>query len=132
MLSDAFSEGDWTAGSYAPANETTAVDAMAVEVDCYTRQPQQVEYRFAQVRGQLAVEVAQDMRSASPDVEVEFSLEADGRQISAKNVKFKDKAELTTDLAGVTVLRIGAKTAPNQAACKGTANALITSIVVEQ
>lgn len=134
VLADAFDPGDWTEGSYTPANETTAVRAMATQVRCRTSRPETLEFRFAQVQGRLMVQVAQDMRSDSPDFELEFSLTADGRQVDVKNADFKGKPELSADLAGITVLRIGVQAAPGTAnsGCEGSANALITSIVVEQ
>lgn len=135
VLADAFNAGDWTEGSYTPANETAAVRAMATEVYCNSRQSKDVEYRFAQVEGRLTVQVAQDMRSASPDMELEFSLTADGRQVDVKNADFKGKPELSTELAGVTVLRIGVKPAPGMSGqCKSSqaANALLTSVVIQQ
>lgn len=136
LLADAFDKGQWEEGSYTPANETAAVkNAMAISVRCTDDRLKPLEYRFAQVRGKITVQVAQDMRSTNPDLELEFALVADGRQLEAKNVKFKDKAELTTDLAGVTVLRIGVRAAPAMArSCPKyePANALITSVTVEQ
>jgi hypothetical protein len=135
VLADAFNPGDWTEGSYTPANETTAIKAMAAEVYCNTRQAKELEYRFAQVQGRLTVQVAQDMRSASPDMELEFSLTADGRQVDVKNAEFTGKPELSTDLAGVTVLKIGVKPVPgNSKQCTGsdTTNALITNVVIQQ
>lgn len=135
VLADAFKPGDWTEGSYTPANETEAVKAMAAEVSCSARQAKELEYRFAQVQGRLTVQVAQDMRSVNPDMELEFALTADGRQVDVKNAEFTGKPELSTDLAGVTVLKIGVKPAPGTSnQCKGgnSANALITSAVIEQ
>lgn len=132
VLSDAFDAGEWTAGSYTPANETAAVDAMATSVDCYTDELKPVEFRFARVEGTLLVQVAQDMRSENPDMEMEFALVADGRQVTTKNINFTSKAELSTDLAGVTVLRIGVRAAPGECRNSDRASALITSVVVEQ
>ncbi|MDO5499511.1 MAG: hypothetical protein Q4F67_07515 [Propionibacteriaceae bacterium] len=133
VLADAFDRGRWSEGSFTPANETDAIRAMATTVDCYTSQPRMLEYRFAQVQGRIVVQVAQDMRSDSPDVEIEFSLTADGRQVAVQNANFTDKPELSAELSGVTVLRIGAKTAPGtRRQCNGEANALVTSVVVEQ
>lgn len=133
LLSDAFDKGEWTSGSYTPANETAAVNnAIALSMYCNTRTIQWVEYRFAQVTGRIQVQVAQDMRSQASDAELEFSLEADGRQTEAKNIDFKGKAELSTDLAGVTVLKIGVRAAPTTPCRSGkTVNALITSIVIQ-
>lgn len=135
VLADAFDAGEWTEGSYTPANQTAATRAMAAEVTCWSRDPKLLEYRFAQVQGRLRAQVAQDMRSPSPDVELEFSLIADGRQVDVKNADFKGQPELSADLAGVTVLRIGVKPAPGTAdQCRNadTATALITSVIVEQ
>lgn len=134
LLSDAFDKGEWTEGSYTPANETATVNnALAYKMYCRSNASVQwVEYRFAQVTGRLHVAVAQDMRSEASDVELEFSLEADGRQIEAKNINFTGKAELSTDLAGVTVLKIGVRPAPGTR-CNSTSKtitALITSIAI--
>lgn len=134
LLSDAFDPGEWTEGSYTPANEPAPVNnAMALQLSCTSRSVQVVEYRFAQLTGRVAVQVAQDMRSEASDAELAFSLEADGRQIEAKNINFKDKAELSTDLAGVTVLKVGVRAAPSSP-CRSskTVNALITSIVIQK
>lgn len=62
VLADAFNPGDWTEGSYTPANETVPVRAMATEVYCNSRQIKELEYRFAQVQGRLTAQVAQDRR----------------------------------------------------------------------
>lgn len=135
VLADAFNPGQWTEGSYTPANETEPVSAMATEVRCGSRAAKTVEYRFAQVEGRLTAQVAQDMYSESPDLELEYSLTADGRQVDVKNGDFKGKPELSTDLAGVTVLRISVKGAPgttNQCSSSQSANALITSVIIEQ
>lgn len=75
------------------------------------------------------------MRSVSADMELEFSLTANGRQVDVKNADFTGKPELSTDLAGVTVLKIGVKPAPGMTGqCSGrqTANALITSVVIKE
>lgn len=132
LLSDAFDKGDWTEGSYTPANETETVNnAMALKLYCGDRSIEWVEYRFAQMTGRIQVQVAQDMRSEASDAELEFSLEADGRKTEAKNINFKGKAELSTDLAGVTVLKIGVRSAPNNPCRSKYVNALITSIVIQ-
>lgn len=136
-LTDAFDPSGWTWGSYTPAGEATAVQAMAAGLNCYNEDGAAIEYRFSQVPGTLVVEVAQDMRSPSTDIEVEFSLMVDDRPAAVENVVFTGNAELTTDLAGVTVVKVIARPSPTaEKECasydkKGT-TALITSIVVQQ
>lgn len=135
LLSDTFSRGDWGEGSYTPVDESSPVNAMAASIGCSSRTVEPIEFRFAKVTGRITVQVAQDMKSANPDLELEYSLTADGRQTEAKNINFKGRAELSSQLEGVTVLRIGVKLSPaqlQQCNRSGSANALITSIVVEQ
>ncbi len=134
LLSDAFSSGSWTSGEFTPVDETAPVNAMAMSVGCYDSRKAPLEYRFARVTGRISIQVAQAMTSKNPDLELEYSLTADGRQLEAKNITFKGKAELSTDLGGVTVLRIAVRTIQGSSKdCNaGDAIALITSVVVEQ
>lgn len=134
-LADAFTRGDWKSGSYTPANETRSVDAMAVEVPCSSYGKKQIEFRFAQVKGKLKAEIAQDMRSQSPDIPLEFALEADGKPRGAKNIEFTGKDELALDLSGVTVVRLVVQSAPSAkkkcTSINGSATALVTKLTIE-
>lgn len=126
-LTNAFHADGWAAGLYQPAGTTTQVPALATTANC--GQPgTELEYRFAQTGGNIKVTVAQDLRSDSSDNTVLFQLVADGRAVAEKPVTFKQSAELTAPLNGVTVVKIVA--AP-QGACRSSSTALVTRAVVQ-
>lgn len=126
VLADAFSPGKWTEGSYQPAGTATHLQAMAAKLYC--SDVAVMEYRFAPTVGTFRVDVAQSMDSATSDGTVEFSLVADGRQQQTKSIKFTERQQLDTDMAGVTVIKISAT--QTTSSCSNDVTALVTNVSI--
>nr|NLI48953.1 hypothetical protein [Propionibacterium sp.] len=126
-LTNAFRSDGWAAGLHQPAGAASKIPALAATVNCGQPGPE-LEYRFTQTGGTLRVTAAQDLLSVSSDNTVLVQLVADGRIVNEKALTFKQTAELTAPLNGVTVVKIVA--AP-QGACRASSTALITGAVVQ-
>ncbi len=126
-LTNAFHSNGWVAGLHQPAGAPSKIPALATTANC--GQPgTEIEYRFAPAGGNIKVTVAQDLLSDSSDNTVLFQLIADGRAVAEKPLTFKQTAELTAPLNGVTVVKIAAVT---QGACRSSSTALVTRAVVQ-
>lgn len=126
-LTNAFRSDGWVAGLYQPAGAASKIPALAATVNCGQPGPE-LEYRFTQTAGTLRVGVAQDLLSVSSDNTVLVQLVADGRVVNEKPVTFKQAAELTAPLNGVTVVKV---VATPQGTCRSSSAALITGAVVQ-
>ena len=100
--------------------------ALAATVNC-DADGMEMEYRFTPTYGSLRVSVAQDVLSDSSDNKVEFTIYADGKVVAQKAITFKQTAELTASLAGVTVVKLVAST---KGTCRTSSTALVTKAVV--
>lgn len=125
-IQNAFNADGWASGIYQPAAGMAQAQALATTVNCGQPAPA-LEFRFAPTRGNLKLNVGQDIMSASSDNTVEFVLYTDGKAVAQKSVTFKQSAELSAPLAGVTVVKVAAKTT---GACTTSTTALVTKAVV--
>lgn len=121
-LSDAFESGGWEEGQFDPAGAAPETQAIAAILDCGE---EEIEFRFAQRRGNLEVELGQDIESEDSDIVVEAALTVDGDQVDTSKFGFKEVGTLSTPLENVASVII--TVAPD--ACS-TTTALITSLKV--
>lgn len=125
-LGNAFRSDGWAQGNFQPAGAASASPMLGATVNCNTTGPE-LEYRFAATRGTLKISVAQDVMSVSSDNTVDFVLLADGKAVAEKPVTFKQAADLSAPLTGVTVVKVVAKTTGT---CTTSSTALITKATV--
>ncbi len=123
---NAFHADGWTLGDYQPAAAPARTQALAATINC-NAPGQELEYRFAPTNATLKVSVAQDVLSVSSDNTIDFQIVADGKSVAEKALTFKQTADLSAPLTGVTVVKIVAK---STGACTTSSTALVTKAVV--
>lgn len=126
-LADAFNAPQWEEASRQPAGKRDSIQAISQMVYCGNNAS--LEYRFAESTGTLKFTAMQGMASQSSTNTLAFSILADGRTVQAKNVTFKQQAELSAPLSGVAVINIVVEGTRDRA-CENSAEALITKLRV--
>ncbi|MCE1178338.1 MAG: hypothetical protein LWW86_04825 [Micrococcales bacterium] len=131
--SQVFDPGQWEEGSYSSAVTGKEAPALAVSVPCTSYEEQALELRVSQAEGELTADVAQALDSPSSSSELQFSLHADGRQVDVAKIRFKERATLKTDLAGVGAVVLSVKQVVDEKTpCREEATALITSLQIAE
>lgn len=126
-LADARATNDWREGSFNVPSGTEPVKGIAAEVTCYSDPV--IEFRFSRQKGNLLVNVAQDLDSKSSSMSVEFTMFADGRSVDVKQIDFASQAQLLTQLDGVSVIKITANSKAATGNCQET-TALLTAVQI--
>lgn len=126
-LADAFNAPQWEEASRQPAGKKESIQAISQMIYCGSNAS--LEYRFAESTGTLKFTAMQGMASQSSTNTLAFSILADGRTVQAKNVTFKQQAELSAPLSGVAVINIVVEGTRDRA-CENSAEALITKLRV--
>lgn len=124
-LADAYNADSWEEGSFEVPKVPDPVQAIATTIGCYS--DEELEFRFQLQSGSLSVAVAQSMDSKNPSVTLQFTLIADGRTVDVDKIAFDQQAVLTTQLDGVSVVKIVADRTDSAGSCSDT-TALITSV----
>ncbi|WP_052462141.1 hypothetical protein [Nigerium massiliense] len=125
-VANAFRTDGWAEDQFqAPGGQPAT--AMGAFITCGQPAPE-LEYRLANGRGTVRMSVAQDIMSDSADNTIEFVLLADGKQVANRPVTFKQKADLTASLNGVTVLKVQARP---RGKCTDATTAIITKAFVQ-
>lgn len=125
-LADAFEPEDWQEGSFDVPKVAEPVKAIAIGVGCNYQE--MLEFRFSLQTGTLSVSVAQSLDSRSSTATLEFNLEADRVSQDVKKISFDQQTVLTTQLDGVSVVRIYVKQVDKQGC--DTATALLTLLEI--
>lgn len=126
-LADAQATNSWEEGSFDVPKMREPVQAIATNVGCYSDRT--LEFRFSLESGQLNVTAAQSQDSRSSSVVLQFSLLADGRSVDVKKVAFDQQAVLTTQLDGVSVVKVHVERVDSPGSCDET-TALLTSVEI--
>lgn len=126
-LDNAFHHDGWVAGSYQPAAAASKVPALASTVNCGETGPA-LEFRLLPTSGTVRITAAQDLMSDSSDNTLTVQLIADGKVVGEKPLAFKETAEMTAPLSGVTVLKI---VSTAKTPCRTSSVALITRALIQ-
>jgi hypothetical protein len=127
-LADAQATSTWVEGSYDVPKVADPVQAIAAEVGCYN--DRQLEFRFSLQSGTLNVAVAQSQDSENSAVSLQFTLVADGRSVDVQKIAFDQQAILSTQLDGVSVVRVLVERVDSPGSCSNT-TALLTSVSID-
>ncbi len=123
---DAFSAGSWVQGGYQPVGSAQTIEALASSVGCNgTSDP--LEFRFSQTSGTLVLGVAQAIDSASSTESLTWTVASDGRLTQTVAIAFREAAEITVPLAGVSVVDL---TLSVPGPCSAGATGLVVKAVV--
>lgn len=126
-LGDAHDPASWEEGSFEVPQFKDSVQAIAVDVGCYSAE--ELEFRFSLQSGVLKVAVAQSMSSENSAVTLQFTLLADKRPVDVKKIGFTEQAVLETQLDGVSVVEIVVDRTDSVGSCSET-TALLTSVEI--
>ena len=126
-VDNAFHHDGWVAGSYQPAGAASKVPALASTVNC-GETGSGLEFRLLPTSGTVRISAAQDLMSDSSDNPLTVQLLADGKVVGEQAITFKQTAELSAPLTGVTVLKI---VATSKTPCRTSSVALITRALIQ-
>ena len=87
-----------------------------------------LEFRLLPTSGTVRISAAQDLMSDSSDNPLTVQLLADGKVVGEQAITFKQTAELSAPLTGVTVLKI---VATSKTPCRTSSVALITRALIQ-
>lgn len=124
-LADAQETTGWREGSFDVPKVADPVQGIATEVGCYSTR--ELEFRFSLQSGVLNVGVAQSLDSSNSSVTLQFSLLADSRSVDVKKIAFDQQAMLSTQLDGVSVVKVLVDRVDGAGSCSET-TALLTSV----
>ncbi|KQU28767.1 hypothetical protein ASH04_22355 [Rhodococcus sp. Leaf233] len=124
-LADAQKTTSWREGSFDVPKVAGPVQAIATDVGCYSTR--ELEFRFSLQTGVLNVAVAQSQDSENSSVSLQFSLLADNRSVDVKKIGFDQQAVLSTQLDGVSVVKVLVDRVDGVGSCSDT-TALLTSV----
>jgi hypothetical protein len=117
-LADIFEHEGWEEGVYQIPRSTTGQQAIGSErAGCDQRT---MEVRLAEATGRAEVTVAQALDSQRSDVILQIKLEANGRLVDTKTVRFNQSTTLSTPLAGVSALTLKVEKASSSTYCQAT------------
>jgi hypothetical protein len=132
VLADFFQPtSEWSEGSYDLADRK-GIEGISAEVStCYSDNANFLELRLADNFKTLTFEAAQSNDSKSSDQTLTIAVQANGRQVTAKNIPFNKVQDFSVSVAGVNSLRLlfYLSTQPSSN-CRGSVNAVIFKTVV--